>query len=102
MSPIRVYLCDKCENEQEIEQRLSDDIITNCPICGEKENWHCVPQAPIVTLFRGPGFYCNDVKRNPEEKLNPIQRKRHNAAVKRELEMHKRQGTKPRKVDRRS
>lgn len=28
------YKCDKCDKEFEVEQKISDPVLTNCPTCG--------------------------------------------------------------------
>jgi putative FmdB family regulatory protein len=28
------YKCDKCDKEFEVEQKITDPVLTNCPTCG--------------------------------------------------------------------
>ena len=57
--PTYVYECKKCEKVFEAEQRMSDDPLTTCEICGAKKSLRRLIQ-PTAVLFKGSGFYHTD------------------------------------------
>ncbi|MCB8968848.1 MAG: FmdB family transcriptional regulator [Ardenticatenaceae bacterium] len=55
--PIYTYRCKDCEHEFEIRQRMSDDPLTECPVC-DGEIRRVVNSVGVV--FKGQGFYITD------------------------------------------
>ena len=53
--PIYEYLCDKCEREFEIEQRITDDPIRTCPHCRSRKVRRLISQTSFV--LKGSGWY---------------------------------------------
>ncbi|MDI9641262.1 zinc ribbon domain-containing protein [Geitlerinema splendidum] len=56
--PTYVYECNKCESISEVEQRISEDPLTDCA-CGAKGSLKRLIQ-PTAVMFKGSGFYVND------------------------------------------
>lgn len=56
--PTYVYSCDQCQQQFEVEQRMSEDALTTCR-CGQEGSVRRVPQRTGV-IFNGPGFYVTD------------------------------------------
>lgn len=70
--PIYVYECQSCEKVFEVEQRIIEDPLTDCD-CGKKGSLKRLIQ-PTAVMFKGSGFYVNDVSsgKNPaSEKVEP-------------------------------
>lgn len=62
--PTYVYECRQCEKVFEIEQRITEDALTNCD-CGQAGSLRRLIQQTAV-MFKGGGFYVNDANRtNP-------------------------------------
>jgi len=57
--PTYRYKCDACQNEMEIEQRISDASLTSCPKC-HKESLKRIPPKDVSIQFKGSGFYITD------------------------------------------
>ncbi len=55
--PTYLYRCKQCDHEFEARQRMSDDPLTLCPVCGG-EIRRVVGSVGIV--FKGKGFYVTD------------------------------------------
>ena len=55
--PTYKYRCNECDHEFEVRQRMSDDPITECPVCGGGVR-RVVGSVGIV--FKGSGFYVTD------------------------------------------
>jgi putative FmdB family regulatory protein len=55
--PTYKYRCKKCGHEFEVRQRMSDNSLTECPMCGGKVR-RVVGSVGIV--FKGSGFYVTD------------------------------------------
>ncbi len=53
--PIYEYLCDKCEREFELEQRITDDPIRTCPHCRSRKVRRLISQTSFV--LKGKGWY---------------------------------------------
>tara|TARA_B100000686_G_C16071181_1_gene609409 strand:- start:126 stop:350 length:225 start_codon:yes stop_codon:yes gene_type:complete len=70
--PFYVYKCDVCQEQFEIEQKVNDPVLTDCPKCLVKPYSDSMgPQKgllkkvlqPVATHFKGSGFYETDYKR---------------------------------------
>ena len=55
--PTYEYACTKCGQHVEVFQRVSDDPLTTCGVCGGplRKVFH-----PAGILFKGSGFYSTD------------------------------------------
>jgi len=58
--PTYVYECSSCQNQFEVEQRISESPLTSCS-CGSEGTVKRVIQ-PIAVMFKGSGFHINDYK----------------------------------------
>lgn len=67
--PTYVYRCNVCEETMEVDQRITEDPLTDCP-CGAKGSLKRVIQ-PTAVMFKGSGFYVNDTGKSsaPKEKV---------------------------------
>ncbi|MCW5939621.1 MAG: hypothetical protein KF884_01150 [Fimbriimonadaceae bacterium] len=64
--PTYVYECRSCERTFEVEQRMSDDPLTDCE-CGAAGTVKRIVQ-PVGIAFKGSGFYVNDMGSNSTAK----------------------------------
>ena len=55
--PTYKYRCKECGHEFEVRQRMSDNPLTECPVCGGPVR-RVVGSVGIV--FKGSGFYVTD------------------------------------------
>ena len=58
--PMYQYRCEKCNEEFEAKQSISDDPIKDCPKC--KGSVYRVI-APVGISFKGNGFHVNDYQK---------------------------------------
>ena len=56
------YKCNSCNTISEIEQKISEDKLTECPICDSSDFTRLI-SAPAVH-FKGTGWYKTDFKNN--------------------------------------
>jgi len=56
--PTYVYECNACQKTFEVEQRITEDPLTDCS-CGKKGSLRRLIQ-PIAVMFKGSGFHVND------------------------------------------
>ncbi len=56
--PIYEYLCEKCEREFEVEQRITEDPIKTCRFCKSRKVKRLISQTSFV--LKGGGWY-NDL-----------------------------------------
>ena len=56
--PTYVYECSACNDVFEVEQRIIEDALKDCP-CGSKGTVKRIIQ-PVGISFKGSGFYVND------------------------------------------
>lgn len=56
--PTYVYECNKCQKTFEVEQRIIEEPLKDCP-CGAKGTLKRLIQ-PTAVLFKGSGFHIND------------------------------------------
>ncbi len=56
--PTYVYECQTCLKVSEVDQRITEDPLTDCD-CGSKGSLKRLIQ-PIAVMFKGSGFYVND------------------------------------------
>jgi len=62
--PTYEYECRECGHRFEIHQRISEQALTECEICGGplRKLFH-----PVGIAFKGSGFYVNDSKASRKE-----------------------------------
>jgi len=60
--PTYEYACTKCDQHGEVFQRVSDEPLTKCGVCGGplRKVFH-----PAGILFKGSGFYSTDNRSKP-------------------------------------
>ena len=56
--PIYLYECRSCNKQFEVEQRITENSLTDCD-CGQKVTLRKLIQ-PIAVMFKGSGFHIND------------------------------------------
>lgn len=61
--PTYVYECSKCTKTFEVEQRITENPLTDCQ-CGAKGTVKRVIQ-PVGIAFKGSGFHINDYSSKP-------------------------------------
>ncbi|HJN68327.1 MAG: zinc ribbon domain-containing protein [Candidatus Marinimicrobia bacterium] len=67
--PTYDYLCISCTHQFEHFQSMSDDPLTECPICGSKVRRLVSGGSGLI--FKGSGFYITDYKngkKDPKDK----------------------------------
>ncbi|MCB8944111.1 MAG: hypothetical protein H6658_10185 [Ardenticatenaceae bacterium] len=57
--PYYQYRCNDCEHEFETRQRMSEDPLTDCPVCDGRIR-RVVNSVGVV--FKGSGFYVTDTR----------------------------------------
>ncbi len=57
--PTYSYECSSCDRVFEIEQRIVEDPLQDCPNCEGKSSLKRLIQ-PVAVMFRGSGFHVND------------------------------------------
>lgn len=65
--PTYVYECKQCGDVFEVEQRITEDPLTDCQCGGTVKR---VIQ-PVGIAFKGSGFYVNDSSSKPADKTTP-------------------------------
>ena len=63
--PVYEYECQKCSCQFELKQGFNDNPKVKCPECKGKAKRVF---SPVPVIFKGSGFYVNDVKRAGEKK----------------------------------
>lgn len=58
--PIYAYKCDACGHAKDVLQKMSDDALTDCPVCGAPK-FSKQLTAPGFQL-KGTGWYATDFK----------------------------------------
>jgi len=65
--PIYEYQCNTCGHELEKLQRMSDDVLKNCPACEEPELKRLISAAAF--RLKGSGWYETDFKKDNQRNL---------------------------------
>ena len=65
--PIYEYRCDDCGHELEKLQRMSDDLLRDCPACGAPSLRRLVSAAAF--RLKGSGWYETDFKKDNQRNL---------------------------------
>ena len=65
--PIYEYRCEKCGHQEDALQKMSDDVLTECPACHE----HALIKLVSAPNFRlkGSGWYETDFKKDNKRNL---------------------------------
>jgi len=58
--PIYEYRCSSCGNEHEVLQKISEPLLTTCPMCGKDTLTKLVSAAGFH--LKGSGWYATDFK----------------------------------------
>ena len=62
--PIYEYYCDDCDKSHEVTQRITDDPLEKCPVCGSEKIRKLVSLSSFH--LKGTGWYVTDYKgKNP-------------------------------------
>lgn len=61
--PTYEYRCKSCGHEFEINQRMSDDALTDCPKCNQAELEKLISRTSFQ--LKGTGWYATDFKNPP-------------------------------------
>ena len=65
--PIYEYQCTKCEHKLEALQKISDELLTQCPVCDKPELKKLVSAASF--RLKGDGWYETDFKTGNKKQL---------------------------------
>jgi len=65
--PIYAYACRSCEHTLDALQKMSDDVLVDCPECGEPQLKRQL-SAPRFRL-KGSGWYETDFKKDNQRNL---------------------------------
>ena len=55
--PTYEYVCQSCGHRFDVWQKISDEPIQTCPVCGNAVRRVIFP---VGLMFKGPGFYSTD------------------------------------------
>lgn len=72
--PIYEYICERCDKEFEVEQRITDDPLKRCPSCRSTKVKRLISQTSFV--LKGGGWYSDlysspkDGKRTPKQEAD--------------------------------
>ena len=70
--PTYVYECSACDKVFEVEQRITEDALTDCE-CGSKGTVKRIIQ-PTAIMFKGSGFYINDSQKSTSPAAAPVEK----------------------------
>jgi putative FmdB family regulatory protein len=65
--PIYEYACKSCQHTLDALQKISDDLLVNCPACGKPQLKRLI-SAPRFRL-KGAGWYETDFKKDKQRNL---------------------------------
>lgn len=65
--PTYEYRCVSCEHQFERFQRMSDDPVTECEVCGQAVKRLLFP---VAIHFKGSGFYSTDYGKNTKSSVS--------------------------------
>jgi putative FmdB family regulatory protein len=66
--PIYAYACKKCEHTLDALQKMADELLVDCPACGEPALKRLI-SAPRFRL-KGKGWYETDFKKDNQRNLH--------------------------------
>jgi len=81
--PTYRYACDKCGNEFEISQNITDPPKKRCPECGCKI-YRVI--YPVNHILKGTGFYKTDYRNEDFAKREKEEKKQNSEKTKKEVE----------------
>ena len=67
--PIYAYKCDSCGHAKDVLQKMSDDLLTQCPSCGAPTFNKQLTAAGFQ--LKGSGWYATDFKGGPASTAAP-------------------------------
>lgn len=67
--PIYEYRCSACGQTHEAMQKMSDPLLTACPVCGKETLEKQLTAAGFQ--LKGNGYYATDFKNPPAPKCEP-------------------------------
>jgi putative FmdB family regulatory protein len=56
--PTYCYKCFSCKHYEEIHQKMNDEPVSICPVCGAANFKRIITNVSII--FKGPGFHVTD------------------------------------------
>ncbi|MDP1880823.1 MAG: zinc ribbon domain-containing protein [Parachlamydiaceae bacterium] len=59
------YACSNCGHQEEIFQKMSDSVISHCPVC-DQSTFVRKPGGGVGLQFKGSGFYITDYKKGDQ------------------------------------
>lgn len=62
------YKCKSCDHCFEIFQRISDDLLKECPSCSKDGLIRLIGKGSGI-IFKGSGFYATDYKNKDKPKV---------------------------------
>ena len=65
--PIYEYECENCFCRFELKQSFDDNSIITCPRC---QNTARRVFTPVPVIFKGPGFYVTDNRKNGDKAVD--------------------------------
>lgn len=60
--PIYAYKCESCGHQQDVLQKVSDPVLTDCPACGKPTLVKQITAAGFQ--LKGSGWYVTDFRNN--------------------------------------
>ena len=88
--PIYEYQCQDCDHEFEVMQRMSDDLLTTCPMCKKEGLKKLISR--VGFQLKGTGWYETDFK-NKGKQTPEADKKKTEGADKNKTEKGKKEGT---------
>lgn len=70
--PFYTYKCKQCDHVFEAYQRMTDNPLTECPVC-EGGVRRIIDSVGVI--FKGPGFYVTDSRNGKSEARKPEKEK---------------------------
>ena len=67
--PIYVYQCSACQHTQDVLQKMSDPVLTDCPECGKNTYVKQVTAAGFQ--LKGSGWYVTDFREGGSKAAQP-------------------------------
>lgn len=68
--PIYAYRCDNCGHAKDVLQKVSDPLLTVCPVCGQSTFRKQLTAAGFQ--LKGSGWYATDFKNGGSAPVKPV------------------------------
>lgn len=81
--PTYEYECKNCLSRFEVRKRFSDNGASFCPSCGGEGR---LLFSPVPIIFKGPGFYVTDNRKNHDRPLEESDRGKSDSDKKKETD----------------